>query len=638
MSGALQGRALEAALIEHIGDIVAEFDVLKDALASVNDPELRRQAQLVTDLAPLLQQAHGVTPGPDIAEALEGLRKLTQGLRLPARDPELGATPALRRLREAKGLILAATDEALAVAAELGWQPVKDPLSNSAALVLRREESATEIALIANRLDVVMDRLDRVEQAGREPTNFVIQRGLVNLFVPNMKLEASLARADLTIDAGSVDINAVVRPIVAMGELTQAFAATVKAWATRVTAALSDSSDALRDGVRRLIAGVRAVVRVEGGADEPVSVGGGEPIEAIEDDSAAGALDWIVAERIKLNVAVLPSAQPQIGKLNLASAVAAYRHALDQATDGMSPPRWEVTQNTLAHALAALDQRQEAAGTLRAVFYCFESALGWPGSHVNRAMTNNNLGVALQMLGEGQTEQQWFAQAVAAARTALKELSGMNSPRDRAMIQHNLGCALVRLGGRESGPRWLEEAIEILRAALAERTRARVPLDWAMTQNSLGNALSTLGERESGTARLEEAVTAYRAALEEHTRARVPLDWAMTQNNLGLALWTLGERESGTARLEESVTAYRAALEERTRARVPPDWAQSQYNLANALATLAERTGDRARMTEAITSMRNAAAVDREGNNTYWGPIAERRVTEMEATLAKMPR
>ena len=43
-------------------------------------------------------------------------------------------------------------------------------------------------------------------------------------------------------------------------------------------------------------------------------------------------------------------------------------------------------------------------------------------------------------------------------------------------------------------------------------------------------------------------------------------------------------------------------------------------------------------MTEAITSMRNAAAVDREGNNTYWGPIAERRVTEMEATLAKMPR
>ncbi len=184
----------------------------------------------------------------------------------------------------------------------------------------------------------------------------------------------------------------------------------------------------------------------------------------------------------------------------------------------------------------------------------------------------------------------------------------------------------------------LTEAIQRYRTALPLVPRDRSPDDWATTQMALGNALRVLGGRETDTTHLTEAAAAFRAAMEVRTRAANPQGWAAAQVGIGNALWTLGERESGTARLEESVTAYRAALEERTRARVPPDWAQSQYNLANALATLAERTGDRARMTEAIASMRNAAAVYREGNNTYWGPIAERRVTEMEATLAKMPR
>ena len=149
-----------------------------------------------------------------------------------------------------------------------------------------------------------------------------------------------------------------------------------------------------------------------------------------------------------------------------------------------------------------------------------------------------------------------------------------------AMTQNNLGNALQTLGERESGTARLEEAVAAYRAALEERTRERVPLDWAGTQNNLGNALWRLGERESGTARLEEAVAAYRAALEEYTRERVPLDWAMTQTNLGNALLGPGERESGTARLDEAVAAYRAALEERTRERVPLQWAATQTNLA----------------------------------------------------------
>ena len=113
------------------------------------------------------------------------------------------------------------------------------------------------------------------------------------------------------------------------------------------------------------------------------------------------------------------------------------------------------------------------------------------------------------------------------------------------MTQNNLGNALQALGERESGTERLKKAVDAYFSALEERTRKRVPLDWAATQNNFGNALQALGERESGTERLEQAAMAHRAVLEEHTRERVPLDWAMTQNNLGNALQALGERESG---------------------------------------------------------------------------------------------
>jgi tetratricopeptide (TPR) repeat protein len=188
--------------------------------------------------------------------------------------------------------------------------------------------------------------------------------------------------------------------------------------------------------------------------------------------------------------------------------------------------------------------------------------------------------------------------------------------------------------GRDKG---INFSLEIA-AALARHMldTARDSDERGAAGNLLGNALWTLGARESGTARLEQAVAAYRAALEEYTRERVPLDWATTQNNLGNALATLGERESGTARLEQAVAACRAALEERTRERVPLDWAYSQHTLANALAALATRLRDPVRMVEALDCMRDAAEVYRDGGNTYWLPIAERRIGEIDAQLAAL--
>jgi tetratricopeptide (TPR) repeat protein len=133
-------------------------------------------------------------------------------------------------------------------------------------------------------------------------------------------------------------------------------------------------------------------------------------------------------------------------------------------------------------------------------------------------------------------------------------------PLDWAQTQNNLGIALERLGERESGTARLEEAVSAYRDALKENTRERAPLKWAGTQMNLGIALERLGERESGTARLEEAVSAYREALLEDTRERVPLLWAKSTGYQGVALARLAERRGDAETAKLAVQDIEAAF------------------------------------------------------------------------------
>ncbi len=104
-------------------------------------------------------------------------------------------------------------------------------------------------------------------------------------------------------------------------------------------------------------------------------------------------------------------------------------------------------------------------------------------------------------LGERESGTARLDEAVAAYRAALAERTRERVPLDWAMTQNNLGTALQRLGERESGTARLDEAVAAYRAALAEMTRERVPLDWARRRTTSA-ARSRARGRESGTARL----------------------------------------------------------------------------------------------------------------------------------------
>ena len=151
---------------------------------------------------------------------------------------------------------------------------------------------------------------------------------------------------------------------------------------------------------------------------------------------------------------------------------------------------------------------------------------------------------------------------------------------ERGCALNDLGNALQGLGDRERGTERLEHSATAYRPALEENTRERFPLDWAMTQKNLGTALRHSGSARAAPARLEQAVNAPRRARGVDPRARPA--------RLGEDADEPRQRTlegSASARADGAARAGGRRLPRRpggaTRERVPLDWARTQMNLGN---------------------------------------------------------
>ncbi|MEZ5865841.1 MAG: hypothetical protein R3D25_17895 [Geminicoccaceae bacterium] len=203
------------------------------------------------------------------------------------------------------------------------------------------------------------------------------------------------------------------------------------------------------------------------------------------------------------------------------------------------------------------------------------------------------------------------------------------------MTQNNLGNALNTLGERESSAEALQRAVRAYELALEERTRERVPLDWSCDpkQSRRCSQYPRRERREGGTETLQRAVRAYELALEELTRERVlrwtglrpktisaarsrprparaapkpssapsaPTGWRWKERTRACAAGLGHDPEQSRQCAEASASAraaqetlqravcYGLALEEWLR-RVPLDWARTQNNLGSALLALGQR-------------------------------------------------
>ena len=242
-------------------------------------------------------------------------------------------------------------------------------------------------------------------------------------------------------------------------------------------------------------------------------------------------LDWAMTQN-NLGDALQTLGARESGTARLEEAVAAYRAALEERTRDRVPLDWAMTQNNLGLALWRLGERESGIARLEQAVAAYRAALEERTRYrvpLDWAATQHNLGTALQNLGERESGTPAFAgagsprleEAVAAYRVALEERTRERVPLDWAMTQNNLGTALQTLGERESGTARLEEAVAAYRAALEERTRERVPLNWATTQYNLGNALASMAERTGDRGRMTAAIGCMRDAADVYRAGRV---------------------------------------------------------------------------------------------------------------------
>ncbi len=104
--------------------------------------------------------------------------------------------------------------------------------------------------------------------------------------------------------------------------------------------------------------------------------------------------------------------------------------------------------------------------------------------------------------------------ATVAIHLADHSLTRARTPDQRGAAQNDLGAALQTLGEREAGTARLEAAVAAYAEALKERTRDRVPLDWGFTQGNLAAVEIAFFDKTADPAHLTAARTYAMAARE----------------------------------------------------------------------------------------------------------------------------
>ncbi|WP_299623071.1 tetratricopeptide repeat protein, partial [Pelagibius sp.] len=277
-----------------------------------------------------------------------------------------------------------------------------------------------------------------------------------------------------------------------------------------LTAEQKRTIDALEQKLGVSEGAIRAFFRALGEANVP--------LEQLEERLVKVAEDY---KRVKSQVSANPDDPSEVAALKREARAALDSGDLDRADS--------LLEQVIVAEEAALEKRQlEAARTsalrgdialtrLRyreAAQHFATAAKRVPSLHTDEKIGHlRKEASTLYRQGHEFGDNAALAESIDRYMTLLNLRGRNNHPIEWAMTQNDLGNALQCLGERESGTARLEEAVAAHREALKEYTRERVPLQWATTQNNLGNAFQCLGTRESGTARLEEAVAAYREAL-----------------------------------------------------------------------------------------------------------------------------
>ena len=270
-----------AVLRASVARIGTTADDVLDSLTRFNsaDPMLIERMTVIAESAKAIATIHGSQPGAEIANLLADLHSGLRTFEVPEEDPELGETYALRELASAHGRLYLLVDRAIAAATALGLAAARPELPAEISADVPRAGNEALLRDIAAGLDDIVEQLDRLDQAGAEPTDFRQQQGLIEFYLGRMRVQVDLVRTQLTVGERTVDFAALQRASATMKDLTGDFVATIRDWAERVAGRVRDLVTALPRRVRtfttRIITATRTIlsrreaVPKEPGPDEP---------------------------------------------------------------------------------------------------------------------------------------------------------------------------------------------------------------------------------------------------------------------------------------------------------------------------------------------------------------------------------
>ena len=248
------------------------------------------------------------------------------------------------------------------------------------------------------------------------------------------------------------------------------------------------------------------------------------------------------------------------------------------------PESWALVQSDLGIAMRILGERESDISILHEAVRAFNLALEEftrERGPARWARTLNNLATVFVAIGQRNQDADAMGSAIIAYNNALQE-SELLPKLDIAMIYGNVGNALAVIGQQRRSAEALEGAARYYRLAMRIYSREIYPFEWASSQSNLSKALRDLGELVGDEVTMQKAIEAANAALGVFTPDREPLFWATAQSNLGDALYILGKQRADIFLLRDSAIAYTSALRERRKDRSSSAWAETHNNMANA--------------------------------------------------------
>lgn len=214
-------------------------------------------------------------------------------------------------------------------------------------------------------------------------------------------------------------------------------------------------------------------------------------------------------------------------------------------------------------ALRASATREFNAGTLTSAISILDDVLTRSTALSDPqeiAATENELGLAKRLLGEGERDMAILAEAIRHYRRALSTFAAQDNDSNAGIVGANLGIALRIHGAETENRSEVQEAADLLQTAIGATSRQDDPRNWSTLHKHLGMALLALGEGTNDIEALKRSVAALETALlDAEDDGRTPFDWAETQNALANALQAVGEREWGGEHLTEALKARKNA-------------------------------------------------------------------------------